>query len=257
MIFVNFAANIRNLMKEQVKKILQKILGFDTYLFVFSLYIIKTLHLNRKEGDFLHFLSMIPAKGIVLDIGANIGIMSVWLGKKLPDCQIFAFEPIQHNINTLKRVISYYHLQNITVVEKALGNENKKVEMVMPVVNSVKMQGLSHVIHESIDVFNEGNTFEVEMVKLDDFFAAQANEKKITAIKLDVENFEAFVLQGAENLIQKHRPLIYTELWENANRDICFDFVKQNHYRIQCLEKGKLIDFEASKHKTQNFFFIP
>jgi len=244
-------------MKEQVKKILQKLLGFDRYLFVFSIFIIKTLRWNRNECDFLHFLKHIPPEGIILDVGANIGIMSVWLAKKYPRAQIYSFEPIPHNIKALKRIITHFNLKNVVVVEKALGNENKFVEMVMPIVNEVNMQGLSHVMHESIEVFNEGKKFEVEMIRLDDFAAIRQHDVPITAIKLDVENFESFVLHGAKNIIEQHRPIIYTELWENANREKCFEFMKQFNYRIQFLDNNHLIDFVPSLHKTQNFFFIP
>ena len=47
-------------------------------------------------------------------------------------------------------------------------------------------------------------------------------DKKIGAIKMDVENFEYFVLEGGKELIKKHKPIIYTELWENQNREKCF-----------------------------------
>jgi len=244
-------------MKEQVKKILQKLLGFDRYLFIFSIFIIKTLRWNRNERDFLHFLKLIPDEGIILDVGANIGIMSVWLAKKLPSARIYSFEPIPQNIKALKRIISNYKLKNVTIIGKALGNENKSVEMVMPVLNDVKMQGLSHVLHESIDVFNEGNKFRVDMIRLDDFDALNWQNERITAIKLDVENFESFVLEGAKAIIEKHRPIIYTELWENMNRENCFDFVRQFNYSIKFLDNGQLIDFNPDHHKTQNFFFIP
>ncbi len=232
-------------------------LGFDRYLFVFSIFIIKTLRWNRNERDFLHFLKLIPNEGIILDVGANIGIMSVWLAKKFPDSQIFSFEPIPQNIKALKRIIVHYKLNNVTIIEKALGNENCKVEMVMPVLNDVKMQGLSHVLHDSIDAFNDGNKFNVDMIRLDDFKDIHQKNLRITAIKLDVENFEAFVLSGAKSIIEKHKPIIYTELWENNNRESCFDFVKQFNYSIKFLQNDRLIDFDPLQHKTQNFFFIP
>jgi hypothetical protein len=38
--------------KNTIKYILQKILGFQTYLFVFSVFKIKTLHSDPKEKDF-------------------------------------------------------------------------------------------------------------------------------------------------------------------------------------------------------------
>jgi hypothetical protein len=95
------------------------------------------------------------------------------------------------------------------------------------------------------------------MIRLDDLTEIHQKNLKITAIKLDVENFEAFVLSGAKSIIEKHKPIIYTELWENQNRENCFDFVKQFNYSIKFLQNGMLIDFDPQQHKTQNFFFIP
>lgn len=244
-------------MKARVKKILQQLLGFDRYLFWFSLYIINTLKWNKKEGDFIHFLNLIPPKGRILDIGANIGIMSVWLGRNRPLSEIIAFEPIPHNIKALKKVLAHYKLSNVQVIEKALGNSNGEVEMVMPVLDEVKMQGLSHVIHETITDFNQGSTFKTPITRLDDCDVLQNGGEKITAIKLDVENFEFFVLDGARNTISKNRPLIYTELWENENRKKCFDLMQELGYQVKIFHKNTLTDFDAAEHKTQNFFFVP
>lgn len=244
-------------MKSHVKKILQKVLGFELYLFLFSLFIIKTLRWNKKEGDFIHFIRQIPDGGLVLDIGANIGVMSVWLGTKLPNSKILAYEPIPQNIKTLKRVIDHYRLHNVQVVEKAVGNHNGSVEMVMPVLKDVRMQGLSHVKHESITDFNEGNTYTAPIIRLDQCPGIIESGLKVTAIKLDVENFEYFALQGAHELISKHRPVIYTELWDNDNRNACFRFIQDIGYKICVIESNQLTEYIEGKHKTQNFFFIP
>ncbi len=244
-------------MKVWLKKTLQKLLGFDRYLFVFSVFTISTLRWNRNEGDFIHFMKLIPDGGTVLDIGANIGIMSVWLGRNLKQSKILAFEPIPHNIKALKRVLRFYKLNNVKVVEKALGNHNGEAEMVMPVLDEVKMQGLSHIIHDSINEFNEGNKFLTPIIKLDDCDELKSNSISLNAIKLDVENFEFFVLQGAKKLIEKHRPLIYTELWENENRHNCFDLLQDMGYAIKVIEKNSLVAYDSHRHRTQNFFFVP
>lgn len=244
-------------MKSKVKKILQKALGFDRYLFIFSLFTINTLRWNKKEGDFLYFLSLIPDGGLVLDIGANIGIMSVWLGKQLKKSRILAFEPIPQNVKALKKVIGFYHLQNITIIEKAVGNTNGTVNMVMPVLDDVKMQGLSHVVHESITDFNDGKAYSAPITRLDECTAVQQSELRLTAIKLDVENFEYYVLEGGRETISRHRPIIYTELWENENRNKCFDFIRSLSYTVSVLHNNSLQKFDPEKHHTQNFFFIP
>jgi FkbM family methyltransferase len=253
----NFAANIRNFMKSRIKKILQKLLGFDRYLFIFSVSIISTLRWNRNERDFIYFLKLIPDGGTVLDIGANIGIMSVWLGRKLKQSQILAFEPIPQNIKALKKVLRYYGLQNVKVVEKAVGNNNGKAEMVMPILDEVKMQGLSHIVHESINEFNDGKIYQTSIVKLDDCLELKQDDLQLTAIKLDVENFEYFALAGAKNLISKHKPLIYTELWENENRNKCFELLQPMGYQVKVIQNKQLVAYDHKRHHTQNFFFVP
>lgn len=244
-------------MKSWIKKILQKLLGFDRYLFVFAISIISTLRWNRNERDFICFLKLIPDGGTILDIGANIGIMSVWLGRKLKHSQILAFEPIPQNIKALKKVLRFYRIQNVKVIEKAVGNKNGKAEMVMPILDKVKMQGLSHIVHESINEFNDGKIYETSIVKLDDCLELQQKELQLTAIKLDVENFEYFALAGAENLIIKHKPLIYTELWENENRNKCFELLQPLGYQVKIIHNKQLVEYDKNRHHTQNFFFVP
>jgi FkbM family methyltransferase len=244
-------------MKALIKKILQRILGFDNYLYIFSLFTIYTLKWNKNEKDFLFFLKLIPDEGIVLDIGANIGIMTAHLCRKLKNVTVYAFEPMPNNLKALQRIIAFFHLNNVKVMDFALGNEEGEAEMVMPVVDSVKMQGLSHVVHDSIEEFNEGARFRVPVRKLDNLKEFVETDKRITAIKMDVENFEFFVLDGAKDLIKKHKPLIYTELWENENRDNCLKLIRELEYDVQVIQDGKLVDFDSQKHNTQNFFFIP
>ncbi|MCF8296572.1 MAG: FkbM family methyltransferase [Saprospiraceae bacterium] len=242
-------------MKNIVKKILQTLFGFDNYLFLFALYIIYTLRWNKREKDFLCFLNMLDDEGIVLDIGANIGVMTKYLSRKFPKSKIYSFEPIPHNITALKRIIKYFKLQNVKVCEFALGDENGQIEMIMPIDRKVKLQGLSHIVHKDIEEFNEGEKFHTEIKRLDDFESLKKESLPIKGIKLDVENFEYYVLKGGIDIIKKHKPIIYTELWDNKNRQNCFELLKSFNYSIKILENGELNDFVDQK--TQNFFFLP
>jgi len=244
-------------MKNLVKTVLQKLLGFETYLFLFALYIIKSLKRNKNEGDFVYFRDMIPDGNVIFDIGANIGAMSVHLSRTHAASTIFAFEPIPQNIKTLERVLRYFKVTNVVVVKKALGNTCGEIEMVMPVQRSAKLQGLSHVVHDSITEFNEGNKYKTPLITLDAFVQESKMVMPITAIKLDVENFEYFVLEGGKETIAKNRPIIYTELWENENRQKCFAFIRNLNYSIKILQNNSLIDFDPAIHHSQNFFFIP
>ncbi|MGB3947553.1 MAG: FkbM family methyltransferase [Bacteroidia bacterium] len=245
-------------MKTKLKFILHWLLGFKNYLFVFSLFKIYTLRKDKNEKDFFAFLNLIPENSIVLDIGANIGIMTVHLARSVKNSLVYSFEPIPSNIQAFKRVINFFKLKNVKLFELALGNTEGEVEMVMPVINDVRMQGLSHVVHNSIAENNEGVKFKVPLKKLDNLLNNnEIGDKKIAAIKIDVENFEYFVLDGAKHILEKHRPIVYAELWDNQNRTQCFELFKTLHYQTYIVLSGQLINFEVNKHKTQNFIFKP
>lgn len=241
------------MLKNSTKLLLQKVLGFKTYLFVFSLLTIQRM---KHEEEFLLFNEMIEDGGIVLDIGANIGTMTTLIARKHRNSKVYAFEPISENIKTIHRVIEHYKLDNVVIYEAALGEERGELRMVMPVINNVKMQGLSHVLEESeIPGDNDsGNIYSVPVHKLDDIVELSSG-KRITAIKIDVENFEYQVLKGGEEVLKKHRPIIYCELWDNEKKYITIDYLNTLGYKAKIYEDKQLVDYK--KQKALNFFFLP
>ena len=244
-------------MKTFFKYILQKTLGLKTYLYVFGLFVIIKIRWDKKEKDFFHFLELIPDDGIILDLGANIGVTSYHLAKKLPKSTIFSFEPLTLNMDTLKRIKKRFNLKNVNEFQVAVGDKPGSLEMVMPVINNVPMHGLSHVIHEDNTEFNSGLKYQVPVVCLDEFKPLQETGKRITALKIDVENFEYFALKGAEHLIAKNQPVIYCELWENENRKKCIGFLNNLNYSAFILHKKELLPFEKTTIEKHNFFFLP
>ncbi len=241
-------------MKNAVKYILHKLLGFKNYLFVFSLFKIYTLKRDKNEKDFFVFMSLIPVNTAVLDIGANIGIMTVHLARTIKGATVYSFEPMPNNITALKRIVSYFKLQNVRLFEIALGNTEGEVEMVMPVINSVRMQGLSHVVHNSIPENNEGERCKVLLKVLDKMPELQNLQQRISAIKIDVENFEYFVLDGARTLLLNNKPVVYAELWDNDNRKQCFNLFQELNYSTFVVVDEKPVKFDPTSH---NFIFMP
>jgi len=244
-------------MKTFVKYILQKILGLKTYLYVFALFIIVKLKWDKNEKDFFRFLELIPDDGIILDLGANIGVTSYHLSKKKPNSTIFSFEPLTLNMDTLKRVKKRFNLKNINEFQVAVGEKPGNLEMVMPVINDVPMHGLSHVIHKENTEFNSGLKYKVPVVCLDEFKPLIESKKRVTALKIDVENFEYFVLKGGEKMIADHQPIIYCELWDNINRKKCIDLLNNLGYSTLVLQKKDLVPFEKATVEKHNFFFLP
>lgn len=243
-------------MKTFIKYILQQLLGLKTYLYVFALFIIVKIRWDKKEKDFFYFLKLIPDGGIILDLGANIGVTSYHLSKKLPGSTIFSFEPLALNMDTLKRIKNKFHLENVNEIQIAVGDYNGILEMVMPVINKVPMHGLSHIVHEDTIKNNDDLKYEVPVICLDDFDQLNETEQRVTALKIDVENHEFSVLKGSKQLLQKHNPIIYCELWNNENRKECILFLNNLGYSAFILHNNKLIPFDKTTIEKHNFFFI-
>jgi FkbM family methyltransferase len=238
-------------MKTLIKYLLHTVLGFGNYLFLFSRYKIYSLRKDKKEGDFFFFLKMLPDEGTVLDIGANIGIMTVHLARN-SHRKVIAFEPMPHNLEALRRVIAFFRLDNIQVIDCALGNENGTTEMIMPMVGPVRMQGLSHVVHDSIQSQGNGERIRTRLCTLDSISELKA-AGHVTGIKMDVENFEYYVLDGGKELLRTQQPLLYIELWDNGNRQNCFRLLKELGYAPFVVEQGRLVPF--TNQQKQNFIF--
>lgn len=244
--------------KNAIKALLQKILGYRRYLRVFAWFKVKTLHNDKRETDFFVFLSMLPAEGVVLDVGANLGFLTAHLSQKVNKGKVMAFEPMPDNLDALNYVIRKFDLKNVIVQPCALGDTDGEAEMVLPVEGAARQQGLSHVVHSELKDHNEGIRFKVPLKKLDSIPELFADGVKVTGIKMDVENFEQFVFRGARELIRRHRPLVYVELWDNENRNICFSILEEAGYNVRINENGKLIPFDRDKHRDKiNFLVVP
>jgi tRNA G46 methylase TrmB len=108
------------MIKDIIRTICQKLIGYKNYLFLFSLFTIRRIRSGRHEEEFIFFMGMIPPEGTILDIGANIGIMTASLARRFPKAKVYAFEPIPNNIEALEKVVNHYKLQNVSLFKTAL-----------------------------------------------------------------------------------------------------------------------------------------
>jgi len=113
---------------------------------------------------------------------------------------------------------------NISILETvALGHENGTAVMKVPNTTNTGMASLVHKVSSNEGsrwVQPEWETFPeivVETRTLDSYEFDQ-----LDFIKIDVEWFELRVLQGAENTIRKHKPIIYIEMHDTEG----FNFMK-------------------------------
>jgi len=173
---------------------------------------------NYEQDQFNEVMPHVSNRDVALDIGAHVGIWSMRLAQNFK--RVIAFEPVPKHIECWKKNMSKFISEqsewgNISTLETvALGHENGTAPMKVPNTTNT---GMASLVYE---VFNqrtgerwvqpEWETFPeivVETRTLDSYEFDQ-----LDFIKIDVEWFEIRVLQGAENTIRKHKPIMYIEM---------------------------------------------
>jgi FkbM family methyltransferase len=242
-------------MKYHAKAFLQSALGFHAYLVVHSLFVALTMRFRPHEGEVRAFISRLAPDAIVLDIGANVGAMTLLFARQCPKGRVYAFEPIPENYRAASAVLRVCRIKNATIFPLGVGERRESLTMVMPNLGTrVRMEGTSHVVRNP-GFDDTGTLYRVQAIALDDF-AGIADETRIDAIKIDVEDHEQFVLHGARKIIERDRPLIYCELWGDANKAACFAMLEDLDYHAFVAVRGELVPFDARIHRTINFFFL-
>lgn len=242
-------------MERKIQHLLQRLLGFHRYLYMFSRFKAATLRFDSNERDVLRLVELMPRDGVVLDIGANIGIMTVHLARRVDRGHVHAFEPVPDNLAVLREIVRRRGLANVTIHAVALGDSSDTLEMVMPLESSVRMQGLSRVLTGGESDPDSGEHYQVPQRRLDDMEElAGAN---VTGIKIDVEDFEQFVFAGGRSLIGRCRPIVYTELGVGENHRVSVEFFADLQYAVGVLDGDDLVAWDPEVHTKHNYFMFP
>jgi FkbM family methyltransferase len=151
--------------------------------------------------------SHIESQSTIIDIGANVGTISIALSLLYPEADIHAFEPNPIAIRRLRYNQSLNQISNLTIHNKALGNKQEALDFHQYDDDSGDI-GLSTFIPPRTPV-REENIIPVDVTTLDSY--SDKFIKPVSVIKIDVQGFEAEVLEGADDLIKNNKPVIILE----------------------------------------------
>ncbi|MBX9700019.1 MAG: FkbM family methyltransferase [Acetobacteraceae bacterium] len=152
--------------------------------------------------------AVLPADGVALDVGANIGLAALTLAPLVPQGRVHSFEPVPEPLAYLRANAVADPLGNIEVVPLAVGAAPGRIA-IHPGAN---FSAGSHVV-DAAHAFRGGlPVLELEMTALDAWAAARGGLPRLDLIKLDVEGYEIEALDGAAGLLAAHRPVVVLEL---------------------------------------------
>lgn len=163
---------------------------------------------STKEPETLEWIDeYLDEKTILWDVGANVGLYSIYAAKK-KNCCVYSFEPSVFNIELLAKNIYVNNLQSkIHIIPLPLDNNISINKMRMSSTN----QGgaLSSFNHElghdgkKINSIFEYSILGLTMDKMNSLGVQQPNH-----IKIDVDGIEHFILQGGIQVLKNCKSIL-------------------------------------------------
>lgn len=200
---------------------------------------------GRYEPRYVRALRCLIGEGQrVFDIGANIGFYSVlfscWVGSA---GTVIAYEPDPNNLKLLERNIAGKNkCDNVSIRKRALAETTGSATFTMdPATGATSRLGVGPTYGEML--FGSGREIlvNVEVSSLD-------QEAELWGppdlLKMDVEGGEFDVLSGGKHVLQRHRPLVVSELSNNedfgpGNASETVQLLKELDYAMWDLDTGK------------------
>lgn len=156
--------------------------------------IVDSIRRNKNNGG-----------GVFFDIGANLGWYTLNIKKEYPDVEIYAFEPIKENFLRFQKHLALNQLSGVHAYNIGMYHENVDLEFYYDVCAS----GASSL--ENLREHEATVKVTCRVERLDDF-VKDHDIHDIDFIKCDVEGSELFVYKGGMKSINKHKPVIFSEM---------------------------------------------
>jgi FkbM family methyltransferase len=171
--------------------------------------------LGLWDAEEYAFLSRVLTRGrflqprtVVADVGANLGIFSLWSTRLLQgrDHRVFAFEPAPDTLRRLRENVAINGLGSIDVVPAACADREGTTEFFVGFHHHVSSL-LKEWAHSEASAHATSVT--VPTTTLDAFFAKEQESPDF--IKMDIEGGGVFALRGCDRILSTKRPLLWVE----------------------------------------------
>ena len=215
--------------------------------------------LFTKEPEMIEWLDKMPTKSILWDIGANVGLYSIYAGLK--GIKAFAFEPSSLNTFLISKNIEINNLKNnVTLYPIAVSDKNEFGYLNM--TSNILGGALNEFNETDIKTVGEG-TYQKDVIFKQGMFAYSTDEliekynfEVPDYIKIDVDSIEDRIVYGADKTLSNPKVKgIYLELDETEERtQELINFLSERGLELK--EKRHADRFENSKYKhLYNYIF--
>lgn len=158
-----------------------------------------------SENEVQTLLGLVTPGSVVIDVGANIGAITVPLAKKAK--KVYAYEPQPAIYDLLCANVMQNKLTNVDARKAAVGGRVGRAEVPQCDLGKPDMNtGAVRAVRIPKGVSVPESAIVVPIYKLDPAFWYP-----VDLIKIDVEGMEGEVIAGATRIIGQYRPFLYVE----------------------------------------------
>jgi FkbM family methyltransferase len=148
----------------------------------------------------------VPREGVILDVGANIGLSALAFAPLVPKGRIIAVEPAPRTAAALARTVELNRLGNLVTCE-ALALSDVPGEALF---HDAEHSAGAHLMDPATLAAESLPTVRVPVTTLDGL-VERLGLARLDFVKIDVEGFETEVLDGAARSFERFRPIVFAE----------------------------------------------
>jgi len=155
---------------------------------------------------------LIPADGVVLDVGAHAGQYAKLFARLARHGQVYAIEPQSYARRILRTAIRLNRLRNVEILPLALGAAPGTATLTIPVKASGSYGfGLAHLGPHTRAGSAETETIRITTI---DALVAKLGLTRLDFIKADIEGWEQAMVEGGRATLARFKPALLIELNE-------------------------------------------
>lgn len=161
--------------------------------------------------DIALFRQHIQPGDVVLDVGANFGHHSVVFSKLVTSSgRVLAIEAQRVMYQLIHANAVLNQCANIVPIHAAAGKERSTVTLYPTSYDGANNFGALGIDLKAETTSDKGE--EVDAYPLDDLLESHLQGRKSNFVKIDVQAFELFVLQGMREILQRDKPTVFIEI---------------------------------------------
>jgi FkbM family methyltransferase len=171
----------------------------------------------------LQLLGLKP--GLVMEVGTNIGTHTVPIAKALArqNRRMLAFEPQPVIFQNMCANLALNAIGTVTAWPSACGDRAGTLWFSPPDYSAGGNFGGVSMSAEPLP-----NGVAIPCIELDEIFGAET----VSLMKIDVEGFELAVLEGAEVILERCRPVLYVENDRPDRSPALIEWLWERNYRL-------------------------